>query len=159
MALDLRITLVSGFLIYFVGGGTLSRLDYDKRITVFMIALGVICAVGEIIFVIFNIKYEVNSYFTPFSIGISFSLYWLLSRFSENFCQKHKKILQILSDKTLTIYMGHDFGIVIIKKVFSLKEYGILSALAISFGSFVLCFAVSYILSLNKVTKKLFVGK
>ena len=55
--------------------------------------------------------------------------------------------------------MAHDFGIALIKKVFSLENYGLLMTIAISLGCFVICLAVSYLLALTKITKRLFVGK
>lgn len=159
LAIDLRITMVSGFLIYFVGGYTLSQLEYNKRITVLMIAVGILSATGEICFAVFDINYNINSYFTPFSIGISFSIYWILSRFTENFCRKFDNLLRNLSEKTLMIYMGHPFCISILKKVFALNNYGLPTTLAVATVSFFICLAFSYILSLTKITKKLFVGK
>lgn len=159
LALDIRLTFVSGFLIYFVGGHFLSLLPNSKKITLLMIAIGLLSVIGNVIFAIRNIKYDVNSYFTPFSVGLSFSIYWLLSRFAENFCQKHSKILMFVSRQTLPIYMMHVFGIEVVKRMLSVKDYGVGITLLVSLITFVICFAVSYLLSLNKIIKKFFVGK
>ncbi len=159
LSLDIRLTFVSGFLIYFVGGYFLSLLPKNEKITLLMIAIGLLSIISDIIFAVYDVKYDVNSYFTPFSIGLSFSIYWILSRYAEKFCEKYRKIFMFISGKTLPIYMMHVFGIEIVKKLLSLENYGVGITVLVSVLTFILCFIVSYLLSLNKVTKKLFVGK
>ncbi len=159
LSLDLRITLVSGFLIFYIGGCFLSRLEYNKKTTVILVLFGLLSLIGDIMFAVFKLEYEVNSYFTPFTIGLSFSLYWIFSRFCEKFCEKHCRALAFISRMTLPIYMSHIFGIEIIKKLFRLSDYGVIWVIPISIAAFILCFGISYLLSLTKITKKLFVGK
>ncbi len=153
---DLRLTFVSGFLVFYVGGCFISRLKYSKKATVFFVALGIIGYAIELLLLLCKVE---GSYLTPSTVLTSFCLYWLFSRYAENFSKKHSKILMKISKKTLPIYMMHIFVIKITEHLLSLKEYGTGIAFVISVITFIVSLLLSYVLSINNLTKKLFAGK
>ncbi len=159
LSLDLRLTFVSGFLIYFVGGCFFFRLNPSRKIDLIMLIVAVLSLVFIALLVIFEIDYSINSYFLPSTIGLTFSIYWFMKNYSEKFSRRFYKPIVFVSKLTLPIYMMHIFGIIIAKRIFRIENCSIKMLFPVAFVAFLLCFAVSYILSLLPLTKKLFVGK
>lgn len=157
--LDLRISFVSGFLIYYIGGCYLSRLQHSKKVSIFMLIIAILSTAFNCCLVLLQVDFKINSYFLPSAIGVSFAIYWFLSRYTEPFCKKHKQVLGFMSRLTLPIYMIHIFAIEIVKKLLNVEKYGAGFGMLIALMSFALSFVVSYLLSLNRFTKKVFVGK
>lgn len=160
--IDIRLTFVSGFFIYFVGGLFLSRIDYDKRISWFMLIFGLICFFANVIIVVFEIKCieggDVFGYFSPFIIGMSFSIYWFFSRFTPAFANKHNKIILKISKLTLPIYMAHVFAIELFKKALSVDSFNTYLVIPVSIAVFLICLFAAFLFDKNKTTRKLLNG-
>lgn len=159
---DIRLTFVSGFVIYFLGGYYLSTIEYRHWISVVMGVIGTVGVIANLCIVLFGITCnqgrDVHGYLCPFTIAISFSCYWFLSRFTEHFSEKHKDVLLKVSRLTLPIYMIHDFCIVVCKKIFGVRNFTLVYVFPISIMVFIMTVAISYLFSMNRVTNRIFNG-
>lgn len=159
MATDLRISFVSGFVIYFVAGKYLldTKRTYKNHFCFMM--MGITGLVGNLCLTLFQVTCnsggDVFGYFSPFTILCSLSSYWFLMVCTEKFSERNSGWIVRISGLTFPIFMLHDFGIIFSRHIFRIKEIDVIYVLPMSIFVFVICAVVSKLLLYNKVTRKI----
>lgn len=159
VATDLRMSFVSGFVIYFVAGKYLLSIRKTYRTMLAFLMMGIIGLAGNICLILFQVTCnsggDAFGYFSPFTILVSFSSYWFLMEYTETFSQRNRKWIVRISGLTFPIFMLHDFGIIFSQNIFGMKEIDAIYILPISIFVFVICAVVSKVLLCNTVTRRL----
>lgn len=158
MATDLRISFVSGFVIYFVAGKYLLDTKRTYKNHFCFMVMGIIGVVGNLCLTLFQVTCnpggDVFGYFSPFTILVSISSYWFLMVCTGKFSERNKGWIVRVSGLTFPIFMLHDFGIIFSLNIFGIKEIDAVYTLPISVFVFVICAAASKVLLCNTVTRR-----